>query len=83
MWASAQLRFTLFPFYVLLPGEIGLMGIADAGRVYVNGDSPGGFHGAVGGGVWVSFLEDAYALSVTLVNSEERTSIYIAAGFFF
>ena len=42
----------------MLPGEQGLFGFADAGRVFGSGaDAPERrWHGSVGGGVWLSFL---------------------------
>ena len=82
LWGNVELRATLLPIYILLPGHIGLFGATDAGRVYLDGESPDGWHTAVGGGVWLSFLNPANALSVA-VMSGERTSVYVRAGFLF
>lgn len=34
------------------PLELGVLGLADAGRVWLEGDSPGGWHTTWGGGIW-------------------------------
>ena len=44
----------------------------DAARVYVNGDSPGGWHTAAGGGFWVGFLDPGKSFNVLLTNRSQR-----------
>jgi outer membrane protein assembly factor BamA len=53
LYGSAELRFPFPKFAFVLPWDVGLFGVVDAGRVYVNGDSPGGWHTAAGIGFWV------------------------------
>jgi hypothetical protein len=55
----------------------------DAGRVYVHKDSPGGWHHAAGGGLWIGFLDPSAAISVTLTNSAGRTGVLIRTGMTF
>lgn len=47
------------------------------------GESSNTWHAAGGGGVWLSYLEHAYTLSLAIARSEERTGIYVQAGFGF
>jgi hypothetical protein len=53
------------------------------------GGLPYRWHNSLGGGVWLSFLGPANTLSVALARSEvgtsteQRTSLYIQAGFAF
>lgn len=82
-YGSAELRIRLGNFFFMLPGEVGVFGLADVGRVFVEGDSPGGWHTGFGGGVWFSFLDTRSAISVSMVASEERNAFYMGVGFGF
>ena len=66
-----------------MPGEMGMFGLGDIGRVYLEGEVSKKWHSAVGGGLWFSFLERTVGFTVALAKSEERTSFYVSAGFFF
>ncbi|HWC75529.1 MAG TPA: BamA/TamA family outer membrane protein, partial [Gemmatimonadales bacterium] len=57
VYGSAELRVTLLRSYALAPSLWGVFGSADAGRVYLKGASPGGWHSSSGGGIWASFLD--------------------------
>jgi hypothetical protein len=48
--------FLLTKFFLLLPGDLGVFGLADAGRVYLSGESSDTWHSAFGGGLWFRFL---------------------------
>jgi hypothetical protein len=54
---SAEIRQPLFRANLGVRGTLGAFGLADAGRVYVDGDSPGGWHTATGGGLFFHFLD--------------------------
>jgi hypothetical protein len=82
-WGNVELRLRLTPFFVVLPGELGVFGLADAGRVFVQGESSEQWHSAVGGGLWISLLRPANVLSVAVARSAERTAVYFGAGFAF
>jgi len=64
LYGTAELRVPVAKFTVLLPFDTGIYVYGDAGRVYVNGDSPGGWHTTTGVGAWVGLLSSAYALTV-------------------
>ena len=83
LYGNAELRLFLSEFNLLLPGDFGVFGLTDVGRVYVDGDSPGGWHTGVGGGVWFAFLSRVNVVSVGLAHGTERTSVYAKAGFGF
>ncbi len=82
-WGSAELRLSLTRTYIFLPALWGLFGGGDAGRVWVNGDSPGGWHTDAGGGIWIAFLDRANTLTFGFSLSPERTAIYAGMGFAF
>ena len=68
---------------MLLPGELGLFGLADAGRVYLDGESSDSWHSALGGGVWIAFLDRANTISVAYAKGRERGGVYMSLGFMF
>lgn len=82
-FANAELRFRLFDFSFLLPGTFGAFGLADSGRVFLDGEESERWHSAAGGGIWLSFLSPANTMSVAVARSSERTGLYVRAGFLF
>ncbi|MEX2582071.1 MAG: BamA/TamA family outer membrane protein [Gemmatimonadota bacterium] len=52
VFGSIELRAPLTEVNLLVRGDLGISAFADAGRVYVDGDSPGGWNQAVGGNLW-------------------------------
>ena len=83
VYANAELRLFLTRFSFLVPGEFGVFGLGDIGRVYLEGESSDKWHGAAGGGIWASFLDRANTMSVAVASSAVRTAVYIKAGFGF
>jgi hypothetical protein len=80
---TAELRLPLASFSFILPLDIGIFGLAEAGRVYLDGESPGGWHSAFGGGFWIGVVDPTSALSFTFTNNQERTGVFIKAGLTF
>lgn len=68
VYGSTELHVPVTTVTLLVRGDLGVFGLADAGRVYVDGDSPGGWHTSYGGGVWFSSL--GRTLSVTYATGE-------------
>jgi hypothetical protein len=55
-WGSAEARVPVAPLEVLVRWNVGAFAFADAGRVWLDGDSPGGWHRGYGGGIWLEAL---------------------------
>ena len=72
MYGTAELRVPIASVRYVLPLDVGLLGFGDAGRVYVDGDSPGGWHRVAGGGVWIGILDEGTGLSFTWTSSAEK-----------
>jgi hypothetical protein len=76
---------------IIIPGQQGLFGFADAGRVYVQNDqvaSPGThvdqFHTSFGGGVWMSFINRGNVLYVGMGKpTKDKEGTRVIAGFGF
>src|SRR6266446_4284288 len=73
VYGGAELRLALGKAFVALPAEWGIYGGGDVGRVYVDGESPGGWHGSGGGGLWLAFLDRSNTVSVGVAASSEGT----------
>ncbi|MGQ0703566.1 MAG: BamA/TamA family outer membrane protein [Gemmatimonadales bacterium] len=58
LYGGAEARIPVTRAKLLFPGEQGVFGFADLGRVYLTGEEETGdrWHRSVGGGVWLSFL---------------------------
>jgi len=69
LYGTTELRVPVAKFPLILPLDVGVIGFMDAGRVYVDGDSPGGWHSAAGGGLWVGFLNPGISGNILLTNS--------------
>jgi len=82
-YGSAELRLALARFELILPTQLGVFGLADVGRVYLAGESSDTWHSAFGGGLSLSYLQRAYTFSVALAAGDERTAVYVQAGFGF
>ena len=82
VYGTTELRVPLAKFPFILPLDIGALGFADMGRVYVNGQSPGGWHSAEGAGFWVGYLNPAINFNALLTNSK-RSRVTTSVGFAF
>jgi hypothetical protein len=83
LYGNADLRLYLSRFFVALPGEWGLFGFGDVGRVWFAGESSDTWHTGYGGGLWFGLLSRANAVAFTIAKSDERTAFYVRAGFSF
>jgi hypothetical protein len=83
VYGNAELRLFVTRFFVLLPGELGVFGFGDAGRVYRSGEISDRWHGSAGGGLWLAFLSRANTVAVYGAQSVESTRMYARAGFAF
>ena len=81
VYGNAELRLRLGRYFLVLPGEYGIFGIGDVGRVYLEGESSDTWHTGVGGGIWFAFLDRANTMSVAVVSGDDRTALYLRAGF--
>jgi hemolysin activation/secretion protein len=82
-YGSAELRLRLTRIMLVVPTDVGVFGLTDVGRVYLDGESSDAWHTAVGGGIWLGFLGRANTITAAVASSSERTGVYLAAGFGF
>jgi hypothetical protein len=75
--AGTELRVPVGTVNFIVRSKVGVFGLVDAGRVWFDGRSDGGWHSAVGGGMWLS----AFGKSVSLAYARgEANRIYIRSG---
>jgi hypothetical protein len=80
VYGQSELRLFLTKFYFLAPADFGVLGLADVGRVFLDGEESDRWHAAGGGGIWASFLDRSYMVSLSLAKSSERTAVYFRIG---
>ena len=85
LYGNAELRLALARIRLLFPGEVGLFGAADAGRVVHSGDpdDADSWHTGIGGGLWLSFLQRMQTFSLAAVRGDDLTGVYVRAGLTF
>ena len=85
LYGNSELRLVLARIKLLLPGELGLFGAVDAGRVIYaeDPDDADSWHTGVGGGLWLSFLRRQQTVSVAAVNGDDFMGVYLRAGLVF
>ncbi|MFN2601553.1 MAG: hypothetical protein ABR582_02225 [Gemmatimonadaceae bacterium] len=75
LYGTTELRVPIAKFPLIVPLDVGLLGFLDVAKVYVDGDSPGGWHKGTGGGFWVGFLNPGKSLNVLFTNNSNRRVI--------
>ncbi len=83
VWGGADLRLKVARLAVLLPLDVGVYGLADVGRVWLDGENFDRWHTGYGAGIWVHALRPSLRGSVTLAWGDNRTVLYIGSGFHF
>ena len=80
LYAQSELRLRLAEFYFLAPVDFGVLGLADVGRVFLDGEESDVWHAAGGGGLWVSFLDPSYMVRLSVSVGSEKTAFYLGIG---
>ena len=63
-----------------IPVAVGLTAVAEAGRVYVEGKSPDGWHSVTGGGLWIGIKESPSVLNFLVTTEQGRPGIHVKLG---
>ena len=72
LYGTSELRVPIAKFPFIVPLDLGAIGFMDAGRVYLNGESPGGWHSAAGGGFWIGFLDPGKSVNILFTNQRDK-----------
>ena len=79
-YATSELRIPLARFRLMMPIRMGVLGLGEAGRVYDNGRSPGGWHTRTGAGVWFGRANASPVLTVTRTSEPGHTGLALRFG---
>lgn len=81
LFGNADLRLSLFRMKLLVPTTVGVFGLADVGRVWVNDASPEGWQVGVGGGITLAPLSPDNTISLAFAHSKD--GLFVVGGFGF
>jgi hypothetical protein len=73
---SAELRLPLAAFPFILPLNVGALGFVEAGRVFVDGESSGGWHTGMAAGFWLGILSPGTSITLMATNRKERRLLF-------
>ncbi len=74
-WLNTDWRVRTGKVPFLVDWDFGVLGIADAGRVWFEDEPSGRWHTGVGGGLWMLLPDRSLALVLTAVRSEGRLGL--------
>jgi hypothetical protein len=77
LYSGVELRVPLGRVPTIVNGELGVFGLADAARVWHDGESAGGWHTGLGGGLWYGMA--GRALSAAYAHGESGR-LYLWTG---
>ena len=81
VYTNSDLRVFLARIKLVVPGDFGIQGFGDAGRVVVWDEDSNVWHFSGGGGLWFSPLVRANTISASVARSSEGTFLYLRLGF--
>jgi hypothetical protein len=80
LFATSELRVPLAHFKLFAPMRVGVLGVAEAGRVYVDGNSPDGWHALAGGGIWLGRGNASPVLTLTHTSAPGQGGVHLRFG---
>jgi hypothetical protein len=83
LYGNVDLRLRLFRATILVPSHIGVFGLADAGRVWLEGENSERWHTDGGGGIWLSALNYRGTFSAYIAHGNEGNIFRVGTGFTF
>lgn len=80
LYGGADLYLPLTKSFPLVPGQFGLVGFYDVGRVFLAGEDSQRWHHGTGGGFFLTTPGRRHLVSFVIARSEGNTSFYLRAG---
>ena len=68
---------------LILPLRVGILGLTDVGRAYLEGDSSDKWHASYGGGIFFQMLTLNTVLHGAVAHGDDGTRFYVDYGFSF
>lgn len=80
-WGTVEARLRLFRTFIIVPGELGVFGLADAGRVWVDDAADSDtWHSNGGGGIYLSLLRRSPVFALGVAQGDEGARVYFGLG---
>jgi hemolysin activation/secretion protein len=83
LYANVELRSWLFNGRLIAPGRWGVFGLADVGRVWLEGESSDAWHASYGGGIFFQMLTLNQVFHAMVATGDEGTRFRVDYGFSF
>ncbi len=80
-WANAQAMLSLFNMNLILPLRVGVLGLADIGRVWAEGETSEKWHPAFGGGIFLRVPATQLLFHGVFAHGDEGNHFYVNIGF--
>jgi hypothetical protein len=81
--ANVGLLVSLAKIRLVVPGHVGLMVQAGAGRVWLEGEDSDAWHHSYGGGLWWAPWTMTNAVRLAFAQSDHGATLYVLTGFGF
>ena len=81
LYGNAQAMVNLFNMNFILPLRVGVMGIADVGRVFAKGETSTKWHPGYGIGIFVRVPATQAVFHGSMVHGSEGNHFYVNIGF--
>jgi hypothetical protein len=83
LYGGSELYLPITKAFLLVPGQLGVMGFYDIGRVFLDGETSDRWHHGAGGGIFFTTPGRHSLLSVQVARSEGNTAYYVRGGLVF
>ena len=83
LFAQAEIRPTISEIKIVLKGKLGLNLFAETGRVFATDIPSTKWHPSYGGGLWLSYLQKQFIVSLTVAKSPENLLYYFGSKLMF
>jgi len=83
VYGSTELYLPILKAFLLVPGQLGVMGFYDVGRVWVDGETSRRWHHGAGGGVFFTTPGRHTLITLQVASSESNTTFYLRGGLAF
>ncbi len=80
IYGGAELRLRLARISALLASDLGVMGLVDVGRVFLDGESSHTWYPGYGGGIWMAFLNGRSRATISAAGGQGSVRFYFNFG---
>jgi hypothetical protein len=80
--AQSEIRARLFRVNIILPGTLGISVFGGVGRAYLKGESSKRWNNSFGGSAWITYLNRAFNVGITVAKSDEGFKFFFGTGLF-